>query len=616
MSTYQEIKGLKIKYLSADTSGDRAKEGEVFYNSTSFAVKTFVTASAWHSSGSLNTSRQELNGAGTVTAGLAMGGYTTTTLANTEEYNGSGWATGEDMPAVKHAAASGGVQTAAFIAGGYPDPGGNVNTYEYDGTDWAAGGDLNTSRRGFTGSGTLTAGLAIGGFSDSISSGAPLTNVEEYDGSSWTNGGALPAGNGNIGAAGTQTATVAFGGYLGPPGNTTNSYHYNGSSWTSGGSLNTARNSLGGSGIQTSAMGFGGGSPASNATELYNGSSWTTSSNMGTARFSFGSAQNTTSNETGLAFGGGPPHTAVTEEFTTSLSATTAGAWSSGGNHPQNIRGGGSAGTQTAAWYVGGLQYPSDTKNRTDEYNGSSWTNVNNLPADYFNGNACGTLTAGLIFGSNAGYGAEEQVYEYDGTDWTAGGSLPDIGPAYGSAGGGGTQTAAVACGGYGDPPPGISTVLEYNGSSWSANPNSLPTGNYNQAGDGTATALWLAGGYLSSTATLHFDGTSFTTSGSMATARPSACGAGYGTQTNAIVAGGEASGTSTQGEQYNGTIWVTAPSMSQGRKYGLGASRSAGSQTGFICGGATPPNPNTNATEEFTPETVAVRSAKTFDFD
>ena len=283
-------------------------------------------------------------------------------------------------------------------------------------------------------------------------------------------------------------------------------------------------------------------------------------------------------------------------------------AWASGGNMPQDSRGGGSAGTQTAAWYVGGLQYPSDTKNKTDEYNGSSWTNVNNLPTNTFNGNSCGTLTAGLIFGSNAGYGVEEQTYEYDGTDWTAGGSLPDIGPAYQQAGGGGTQTAAVACGGYGDPPPGVANVVEYNGTSWSANPNNLPASNYGQAGDGTSTALWLAGGYLVTTATLHFDGTSFTSSNAMSTARPSATGAGYGTQTSAIVAGGEGSGTSTGSELYDGTSWSGGASMSQGRKYGLGSSRSAGSTTGFIAGGATPPSPNTNKTEEYS-STVTLKT-------
>ena len=38
MSTYQELKGLKVKYLSADTSGDRTQEGELFYNSTDLCV--------------------------------------------------------------------------------------------------------------------------------------------------------------------------------------------------------------------------------------------------------------------------------------------------------------------------------------------------------------------------------------------------------------------------------------------------------------------------------------------------------------------------------------------------------------------------------------------------
>ena len=57
MSTYQELKGLKIKYLSSDTSGDRLKEGEVFYNSTDFKLKSFVSTAAWHSAGSLLSER-------------------------------------------------------------------------------------------------------------------------------------------------------------------------------------------------------------------------------------------------------------------------------------------------------------------------------------------------------------------------------------------------------------------------------------------------------------------------------------------------------------------------------------------------------------------------------
>ena len=68
MSTYQELKGLKVKYLSSDTSGDRIKEGELFYNSTSGNLKTFVTTAAWHSGANLITARSNGGGAGTTTA--------------------------------------------------------------------------------------------------------------------------------------------------------------------------------------------------------------------------------------------------------------------------------------------------------------------------------------------------------------------------------------------------------------------------------------------------------------------------------------------------------------------------------------------------------------------
>ena len=40
MATYQEIKGLKVKYLSADPSN--LNEGEVWYNSTSDTLKVAV----------------------------------------------------------------------------------------------------------------------------------------------------------------------------------------------------------------------------------------------------------------------------------------------------------------------------------------------------------------------------------------------------------------------------------------------------------------------------------------------------------------------------------------------------------------------------------------------
>ena len=83
----------------------------------------------------------------------------------------------------------------------------------------------------------------------------------------------------------------------------------------------------------------------------------------------------------------------------------TIQAFSSGGTIHKIVRGGGSGGTQTAAWIAGGLQYPGDTKNKTWTYDGSSWTAGNNLPANYFIGGSTAPDSAGLIFDGHASYG-------------------------------------------------------------------------------------------------------------------------------------------------------------------------------------------------------------------
>lgn len=615
MTTYKEIHGKAIRSVSSNLSDSNA-EGQIWYNDSTNNFKTILPSEAWSSAANTLNSKQRPGGCGTQLAGLICGGFNAppngAAFNGTEEYNGSGWASGGTLNTARGNTKLVGIQTSAvyFGQGGGSSPGYTGVTEEYNGTAWTTVNPMTYAVNYRSGCGVENALLATAG-------NYPSTNRtdfnEEYDGTNWTNGAVTPQRQSSQGQAGTQTAAINSFGYTNSPipgtgGDAQNaiSLEYNGTGWTAGPNGNGVVPISGyamGSGTQTNAI-FAGGPPTNSC--KYDGTTFTVGPALGTAQES--SAHGSTSASATWIAQGSPVPTvgSKSQEFNSSVNVVTAGAFSSGGNLPQISRGGGSAGTQDAAWYVGGLQYPSDTKNRTDEYNGSSWTNVNNLPANTFMGGACGSLTAGLIWGSNAGYGVEEQTYEYDGTNWTAGGSLPDIGPAYGSAGGGGTQTAAVACGGYGDPPPGVANVVEYNGASWTANPNSLPTGNYDQAGDGTATALWLAGGYLATTTTLHFNGTSFSTSGSLNQPRQYANAAGYGTQTNAIVAGGDPS-YDTQGEQYNGTAWVTAPSLSQGRKYGLGASRSAGSKTGFIAGGATPPGTNTNNTEEFTPETTAV---------
>jgi len=277
------------------------------------------------------------------------------------------------------------------------------------------------------------------------------------------------------------------------------------------------------------------------------------------------------------------------------------GTWASGGTVSQAVQGGGSGGTQTAAWLAGGLQYPTDTKNKSWTYNGTSWTAAPNIPGNLTQGGSTGPDTAGLLFdGSIAGPGTA--TYEWDGSSWTVGGSTTALGNGSGFITGAGTQTAALGIGGIGDPPPSSSSrVLDYNGASWTTG-TSTPTPVGGASGDGPNTATWIGGGSgtpAQPTNSFEFNGTGWTASGTIGTGLPQGCQAqGWGPQNAAIIGGGTSSApTSTISQTYDGSTWSTGASMSQTRINGAMTSQSAGTQTGFIMGGYPP---TLDMTEEF----------------
>ena len=321
MSTYQELKGLKIKYLSADTSGDRIKEGELFYNSTDFNLKSFVATAAWHSSGALITARQALGGIGTQTANLAVGGYVSAESTLVEEYNGSGWAAGDALPAGRQSGGAFGTQTSGVYAGGGVSPNSTASnsTQEYDGSSWTNGGNLNTSRDQTSGAGTETAGLCCGG----TPNGSAQSNTsEEYNGSAWTAGNNLSFAARSVhnSSLGIQTAALLVGGNS--DGATSGVQSYDGTNWTTTTSLPGARFTLATSGTQTAGLAFGGndGSNIKNTSFSFDGSSWTATPNLATARDNLGGSPSG-SNTISVAVGGrqpGPANSSLTEEFTVS----------------------------------------------------------------------------------------------------------------------------------------------------------------------------------------------------------------------------------------------------------------------------------------------------------
>ena len=101
-----------------------------------------------------------------------------------------------------------------------------------------------------------------------------------------------------------------------------------------------------------------------------------------------------------------------------------------------------------------------------------------------------GIQTAALCFGWYASSGALAVNEEYDGTSWT---EQNDLNTARSQLAGLGTSTAALAAGGQ-TTPSGKNEVEEYNGTSWSEQ-NNLSVARYGFASAGLQTAGMVFGG-------------------------------------------------------------------------------------------------------------------------
>ena len=112
------------------------------------------------------------------------------------------WATANNASTARYNMAGTGTQTAQMSCGGEPPPGGQVvNTEEYDGTNWTNGGNLPVAKRASAAFGTQTSAVNASGLT--TNPGTMFTTSEEYDGSSWTSGGAVNTGRNSHSAPGS-----------------------------------------------------------------------------------------------------------------------------------------------------------------------------------------------------------------------------------------------------------------------------------------------------------------------------------------------------------------------------------------------------------------------------
>jgi len=594
MTDYKTIRGKKIKSFATDLGNDQA-EGQIFYSSTDNQFKTVVATGAWHSGGNLSVPRTLAGiSGGTQTASLAYAGYLggPGNSNSTEEYNGTGWGSGGNVNTARRGGAGVGVQTAALLCGGYST---SPTTFveEYDGSSWSE--VTNIPADVSAGAGIQTAALI---FNES-------RNSFYYDGSSWTTSTTLPAAM--VGGTGLQTAALA----VIPPPSGTSTLEWDGSSWTAGGSYNTARPSgLGGmtSGTQTSAITAGTRpSPPSarvgGITEQYDGTSWATSSaTQGTPRNSY---MTSAANNTSALIAGGSPYTTATEEFNQSVNVVTAAAFSAGGNLNTARQRGTGGGTLTAGICVNGITVD------VEEYNGTSWSEQNNMPTALRDPSGFGTQTAFVgCAGYNPGTPNTGNTYEYDGSNWTSGGTM-NVARDGTSIHFGGVLTAGLVNGG-GLPP--YKQTEEYNGTSWS-NANASSQHHYRTNITGTQTAAFIFGGYgidpggpqagASVTFTEEYDGTNFSSGDSLLQGANAPLGMSNSNKDDSTCAGGfdQASGSRLSLTQnYNGTAWATGASLGTARYAGTGGGSAAG---GFVASGNVPPT--TAATEELTAETTSL---------
>ena len=613
MATYREIHGRSIQAVTTDPTGDVA-EGQIWYNTSTDAFKTIVVSEAWASASPTINLTNNGAGAGAQTASLTFGGRNPpgpAFVATTEEYNGSGWTAGGALNTARSYLAGFGTQTAAVAAGGRIDaPGTSTNaTEEYNGSSWTTVNNMGTARRVGGDAGIVqTAGLAIGG-------GPPgVTTTEHYDGTNWTSGGALNTARFYLAGFGTLTSAVAAGGN----GGESAVEEYNGSSWTSATSLGTGRTQLGSSGSsETDGIVFGGEAPGPTVkadAESYDGTSWTEGPNLATARRGL-SGSSGHSKTAALATAGFPTYN-LTEEFTKSVNVITAGAWASASGMNTGRARFGSAGAKDSALAFGGYTVPGNTTN-TEKYDGTSWTETGNTPDARNSNTGTGSQTAAMsMSGQDATGGPTTATITFDGSSWSSAPAL-NVRRQSAAASAASPFNAVVMFGGYGSapgaPPHIVGATEEYDGSSWT-NQTAMPTGVQQNSGGGTQTAAIAAGGYGPDGGSIRdltqfYDGSSWTTGPATLVAAQQWMGYA-GTQTDNFIFGGSSGPASTQtarAQAYDGTAWSTRPSLGTGR-YGIRGSVQGTTTSASAFGGLVPsPFTGLTNTEEFTGETTSL---------
>jgi len=625
MAEYKTIKGFKVQSYATDPAADQ------------------WAAATWTAGGAISRATRAPGGGGTNTAGLMVGGTAAPNGApaqtGTEEYNGSTWASGNACNNGMWGMASCGSQTAFNKFAGYSGTARSVASEEYDGTSWTTITNYPQTTSDCHGCGTQTASLIFGGLTGGSPYSMPsfLNETNSWTGSAYVSEGSMNTRRYLHGGTGTETAGLCVAGQNFPPGTKIkNVEEYNGTSWTEVNDIPTTTSSMTAGGTQTAGIYAGGettGNPdvAAVTAYSYDGTSWTSIADMPAGKYQPGATKQAANTDMVLFGGTTGPGVDTTTLTTFHLSAPTSfrtinegqiwynttgnalkytvnlGAWASG-NSMNTARFGmgdsGSTGTVTATLCFGGDVMPTEPRmvGNTEDYDGTSWSEKNNLNTTRGQPSGTGTTTAGLCFGGEGpppSHSKLNAVEKWDGTSWTAATALSTAKYALGGAG---IQTASIAFGGYDG--SHLDTTESWNGSSWTE-VNDLNTARSSFGGAGEFTNALAVGGNPASTTSESWDGTSWTTITAMTTAR-SNCGV-TGNGSLGLVFGGSVPGSpgfTAATEYWDGTSWTEFNDMGSARN-NMGE---GGTTTATVLGGGYD-NPTINGSTEIWTYADAVKT-------
>ena len=267
------------------------------------------------------------------------------------------------------------------------------------------------------------------------------------------------------------------------------------------------------------------------------------------------------------------------------------GTWASGGNLNEGRVEHRGAGSQTSALMFGGDDSPVTAI--TEEYNGSAYTEVNDLNTGRsVLGGAGANAEACLAFGGQVSGGGLPQATEvWNGSSWT---EVNEMNTGREAMADNGISTAALASGGK-NPSGAITFVESWDGTNWTEVAE-INTARRLFGGVGTYTDAVVFSGLGPTTATETWNGSSWTEVAEVNTGRYNFQGFGSSSSSAFFTGGYTGSANSAANEFWNGTSWTEVADLADsGNGFGAAGSSSAG-----LISGGNGRSPNA-VTEEWT---------------